>query len=95
MKVQSKCKECGEWSDSNGNLEDRCNHCGELFNKQQFSNRNKALTERLIDKQTALLIIRDEDNALVKFLKRIGLAIQFVFVAFASFVIWLVTLLAG
>ena len=95
MKVQSKCKECGEWSESNGNLEDRCNYCGELFNKLQFNNKNKAITERLIDKQTALLIIRDEDKWLIRGLKRIGQAIQFIFVAFASFVIWLVSLLVG
>lgn len=95
MKVQSKCKECGEWSLSNGNIEDRCLYCGELLNKEQFNNKNKALTEKLIDKQNSLLIIHEEDGQLVRILKKIGQAIQIVFVAFASFIIWLVSLLAG
>lgn len=61
MKVRSKCKECGNWSYTSGGIEDRCNFCSELINKEQFNNKNKALTERLIDKQNSLLLIKDED----------------------------------
>ncbi len=95
MKVQSKCKECGKWSNTSGSIEDRCEFCSELFNKEQFTNKNKAITERLIDKHNSLLLIKDDDNSLIKVLKKIALAIQIVFVAFASFIIWLVSLLAG
>jgi hypothetical protein len=95
MKIQSKCSICLEWTENSGKIEDRCIHCGELLHKSHFENKNKALTNQLIDKQSSLLVIREEDGTLLRFLKRTGIIVQFIFVSFASFVIWLVTLLTG
>lgn len=95
MKVQSKCWNCSEWTENTGQLEDRCLHCGEIINKVHFDNKNKALTNQIIDKQNSLLVIRDDDALWLRFLKRSGLIVQFIFVSFASFIIWLVTLLTG
>lgn len=95
MKIQSKCSNCSEWTDNSGKIEERCIHCGELLHKAHFENKNKALTNQLIDKQNSWLVIREEDGALLRFLKRTGLIVQFIFVSFASFVLWLVTLLTG
>ncbi len=95
MKVQSKCWNCSEWTENRGQIEDRCNFCGEILNKSNFENRNKALTNQLIDKQNSLLIIRDEDGWGKRFLKKTGLVVQFIFVSFASFIIWLLTILTG
>lgn len=95
MKVQSKCSNCSQWTENSGKIEDRCTHCGELIHKERFDNYNKSLTEKMIDKQNSLLVIRDEDSTIVRFLKRTGIIIQFIFVSFATFIIWLVSLLTG
>lgn len=95
MKIQSKCWNCSEWTINSGEIEERCVYCGELLNKSHFENRNKALTNQLIDKQNSWLVIREEDGRLLRFLKKTGIIVQFIFVSFASFVIWLVTLLTG
>lgn len=95
MKIQSKCSNCKLWTNNSGSIESRCEHCGELIHKTRFENRNKQLTEQLIDKQSSLLTIHDDDGFLLKFLKKTGIIIQFIFVSFASFIIWLVTLLTG
>jgi hypothetical protein len=95
MKVQSKCWNCSEWSENTGQIEERCVICGELLNKTRFENKNKVLTNQLIDKQNSWLVIRDEDGWGKRFLKKTGLLVQFIFVSFASFILWLVTLLTG
>ncbi len=95
MKIQSKCWNCSDWTENLGKIEERCAHCGELLHKSHFENKNKALTNQLIDKQNSLLVIREDDGILLRFLKRTGIIVQFFFVSFASFVLWLVTLLTG
>jgi hypothetical protein len=95
MKVQSKCWNCSEWSENSGQIEDRCHHCAELIHKTQFENKNKALTNQLIDKQNSWLIIREEDSNWIRFVKKTGIIVQFIFVSFATFIIWLVSLLTG
>ncbi len=95
MKIQSKCWNCSEWTINSGKIEERCIHCGELLNKSHFENRNKALTNQLSDKQNSWLVIREEDGRFLRLLKKTGIIVQFIFVSFASFVIWLVTLLTG
>ncbi len=95
MKVQSKCWNCSQWTENSGKIEDRCLNCGELIHKERFTNYNKSLTEKMIDKQNSLLVIRDEDSAIIRFLKRTGIVIQFIFVSFATFILWLVSLLTG
>lgn len=95
MKVQSKCWNCSEWTENSGKMEDSCHFCGELLHKTHFDNQNKKLTNELIDKQNSWLVIRDDDSWTMRILKRTGLLIQFIFVTFASFVLWLVTLLTG
>lgn len=95
MKVQSKCWNCSEWTENTGQIEDRCNFCGEILNKSNFENRNKALTNKLITKQNSWLVIRDEDSWGKRFLKKTGLVVQIIFVSFASFIIWLLTILTG
>lgn len=95
MKIQSKCSNCNQWTHNSGSIESRCEHCGELIHKTRFENKNKLLTEQLIDKQNSLLNINEDDGLIIKFLKRTGIIVQFIFVSFASFIIWLVTLLTG
>ena len=92
-----KCPECGEWSDWNQQISDTCQHCGALLSQQEFLRvaAREAAQQEKKGFEVGLISIHPNDSWPVVALKRLVQAIQISFVAVVSFIIWLLTMLAG
>ena len=94
-----KCKNCGNWSPWNQSLNDTCNFCGRLLDEDAFLARAKAEVEAHEDKPHQinfdLIKIYPTDSFPVRLGKRLVQALQLSFVAVLSFILWVLTLLAG
>ena len=92
---QKKCPNCGKWSNWNNNLEDRCEHCGELLSPIELDRKTKKEDE--IDRQEKdwMFYINPEDSGLVKFFKKSGNLFYTVFMAIMTFIMWLIAALPG
>ena len=84
-----KCPNCGEWSKWNLSLHDKCEHCGELLQKQEALKEKEKIKE--IEKQEKEFIfhIDKTDNFLQKALKKGGYAVYVVIMSVVSFITWL------
>jgi phage FluMu protein Com len=102
VKREIKCPHCKQWTLWNGNINDRCQHCGVFLEKEAFSDE----IEKKIKKQVALendpFIIKENDSPAIKLAKRILVFLrkllyyfQIAFVAFISFILWLISLLTA
>ena len=93
-----KCSNCGQWSLWNQQPEDLCEHCGAILDPQGLKARQKQEEEDFRQKQNlniALIEIYSYDSAFTRFWKRIVQGFQITLMAIISFIIWLVTVLAG
>jgi methionyl-tRNA synthetase len=98
MKSSRKCPGCGQWSEWNELPDDKCQHCGNTLDPQGLKARQEQEAEALRQKQhlnLALIEIYPHDSATTRFGKRIVQAAQLTLMAIISFIIWLVTVLAG
>ena len=78
--------------------DDLCEHCGSILDPQGVKNRQKQEEEDFRQKQNiniALIEIFPYDSGLTRFWKRIIQGFQLTLMAIISFIIWLVTVLAG
>ncbi|GAB3845991.1 hypothetical protein GCM10028822_05330 [Hymenobacter terrigena] len=91
-----KCPECQQWSTWEQHPDDRCTHCGALLDPQ--AQRSALAREELANQPMpafALLEIKADDRAVVRFFKTIIRGGQLAFAALLAFIVWVVTLLAG
>ena len=93
-----KCATCGQWSGWKQQPEDRCEHCDAILDPQGLKARHEQEEEAFRQKQNiniALIEIFPYDSTLTRFGKRIVQGFQLTLMAIISFIIWLVTVLAG
>ena len=93
-----KCPTCSQWSAWKQNPEDHCEHCGAILDPQGLKARHQQEEEDFRQKQNiniALIEIFPYDSTLTRFWKRIVQGLQISLMAIISFIIWLVTVLAG
>ena len=97
-KSTRKCPTCGQWSDWNQNSDDLCQHCGAVLDPQGVRARQLQEEEAFRQQKNiniALIEIYPYDSAFTRFWKRIVQGFQLTLMAIISFIIWVVTVLAG
>ena len=97
-KSTRKCPSCGQWSDWNQNPDDLCQHCGAVLDPQGVRARQLQEEEAFRQQKNiniALIEIYPYDSAFTRFWKRIVQGFQLTLMAIISFIIWVVTVLAG
>ena len=98
MSSSRKCPNCGQWSLWNQSPEDLCEHCGKILDPQGLKARQMQEEEDFRQKQNiniALIEIFPYDSTFTRFWKRIVQGFQITLMGIISFIIWLVTVLAG
>lgn len=100
FKSVKKCKNCGNWSPWQQNINDTCHFCGQLLDEEAFLAKAKAEADASEDQKRYqinldLIKIYPTDSLVVKLGKRFIQAVQLSFVAVLSFILWVLTLLAG
>ncbi len=70
MSIQRKCLKCNQWSESNGQINERCRHCGELLDEERYTNKAKHLKTKQGIKKETFLLIRHNDSLTKKFFKK-------------------------
>ncbi len=89
IKAEIKCDKCAKWTDGNKMF---CNHCGGILEEERV----KAAAAREKDKFTLILIdIHPDDPFLIKIGKRIIQVAQIIYMTFLSFMLWLISMVAG
>ena len=97
FKSSKKCPNCGEWSEWKQQATDTCQYCGALLDDRILL-REAAREAELKNKkgfELDIIHIDPTDSFLVKIGKRIIQAIQISFIAIVSFILWVLTMLAG
>jgi hypothetical protein len=98
IKSSRKCPGCGQWSNWQQSPDDKCEHCGSLLDPQALKARQQREEDEFRQKEQfniALIEIYPSDSALTRFGKRIIQGFQLSLMAIISFIIWVVTILAG
>lgn len=93
-----KCPTCGQWSAWHQHPDDRCEHCGNALDPQALKARQVREEDEFRQKQhfnIALIEIFPYDSGFTRFWKRIVQGFQISLMAIISFIIWVVTILAG
>jgi hypothetical protein len=91
-----KCRHCGQWSVHRGQPDDRCEHCHELLDPSapgQAADLLKAWNWQM--PQIMLIDIDPADAWPLRMLKYLVRGGQMLFIATISFIVWLVTVVAG
>jgi hypothetical protein len=97
-KSSRKCPACGQWSGWNQHPDDLCEHCQAILDPQGLKARQERENEEFRQKgilNLTLIEIFSYDSAFTRFYKRIIQGFQLTFFAILSFIIWVVTMLAG
>lgn len=91
-----KCPHCGLWSEHQGLLDDRCGHCHELLDPngpRKYAELQEAWKWQM--PKVMLITIDPADPWPLRLLKYLVRGGQLLFIATLSFIVWLVTMLAG
>ena len=97
-KSSRKCPSCGQWSNWHQSPDDKCEHCGNYLDPQALKARQQREEEEFRQKKNlniALIEIYPYDSQWTRFGKRIIQGFQLSLMAIISFIIWVVTILAG
>jgi hypothetical protein len=93
MIKETKCPKCEKWQPTNGESSAQCVFCDAYLHPDK---RVREVEKRRIEKSKPFFIlIHKNDQWYVKIYKWVFNVVQLVFVSIVSFVVWLVTLLAG
>src|SRR5436189_6329940 len=98
IKSSRKCPNCGQWSAWNQAPDDKCEHGEGVLDPQGLKNRQEQEEEAFRQKKNlniALIEIFPYDPPITRFGKRIVQGFQLSLMAIISFIIWVVTVLAG
>ncbi|GAA4385234.1 hypothetical protein [Hymenobacter koreensis] len=96
LSASKKCPHCGQWSGHQQRPDDRCEHCHELLDPQ--GPRKEAEMKQAWKwemPQIMLITIHPTDPWPLRMLKYAVRGGQMLFIATLSFIIWVVTVLAG
>ncbi|WP_400190612.1 hypothetical protein [Hymenobacter sp. B81] len=96
LSASKKCPHCGQWSAHQQQPDDRCEHCHELLDPQGPAKQAEMEQAWKWELPPAMLIpIHPTDPWWLRGPKYLVRGGQLLFAATVSFVIWLVTALAG
>ena len=84
-----KCTECGQWSEWNHYLEDKCEFCGELLQKEKYELHEKKRLEKIEKEKNFIFNINKEDNVFVMIIKKGGYLIYLLIMTIVSILSWL------
>lgn len=91
-----KCPHCGFWGNWQQRAEDRCERCGLLLDAPRLRSEQAREAQAKEPLPEFLQItINPDDGPVLRFFKYIVRGGQLAFAALVSFMIWLLTLLAG
>ena len=94
MLNEKKCPVCGKWSQLNEIPDDVCVHCGKNLNEYSIQKEERLVREQEIEKKD-FLTIKPSDSFPLVILKKILTVANIIFMAFISFILWLVTVVTG
>lgn len=99
MNAEKRCKHCSKWGPWNGQIDDKCVHCGEYLREEERVYEQKREAKRrqleLNFKEKWPFTVKPEDNIFVKIVKQIGFGIFFVFMSIISAFVWIMFWLAS
>jgi len=87
------CPHCKKWTHYTLQAEDVCEHCGQLLSTYQQEKVERG--ERIKSTPLGLFTIEKTDGTFVKYVKYVANFGYAIFTAFMSFVVWLITVIAG
>lgn len=90
---EKKCPHCGSWTKWQLQANDVCEHCGQLLSSHIQEKEERA--EKIKGAPMGLFPIRATDKPIVKLGKYTINLGHMIFTAFMSFVVWLITFIAG
>jgi hypothetical protein len=96
LTASKKCPHCGFWSPWQQRADDRCERCGLLLDAQRL--RSEKLREEQAKEPLPTFLrveMKPDDGPVLRFFKHIIRGGQLAFAALVSFMLWLVTILAG
>ena len=96
LTASKKCPHCGFWSRWQQQADDRCERCGLLLDAQRL--RSEKLREEQAKEPLPTFLqieMKPDDSPTMRFFKHIIRGGQLAFAALVSFVLWIVTILAG
>lgn len=96
LSASKKCPHCAYWSRWQQQADDRCERCGLLLDAQRM--RSEQAREAQANEplpEVLRITINPEDGPVLRFFKYIIRGGQLAFTALLSFLLWLLTLLAG
>jgi hypothetical protein len=65
-----KCPHCGKWGVWNGNIDDKCIHCGRYLEEHRFLYAQQKRTDEANKRKTDYLRVKSSDDNLVATLKQ-------------------------
>lgn len=77
--MEAFCKNCNKWTNRKGTVQDVCEHCGQLLEKDRIEYR---IEKEKIKKQSeaeSLLLVREEDSDRKKKLKKAAVWARVIF----------------
>ena len=89
MSSQKKCENCGQWSDWNLSVEDKCTHCGEFLQKEVVKKKKEKALLKELQEKAFLFHINETDNIFQKAIKKGGYIVYVIILSIASFLSWL------
>lgn len=95
MIAETKCKNCGKWSKWEQKLEDTCEHCGAILKEEELKRANLAKENRQKELDEWIFTIRENDNALIILLKKIGNIAYLIYMGILGFIAWVIAALPG
>ena len=87
-----KCRQCGTWTSSEHQV---CSHCGFEFRAAAEKEREERKPEAMKPLDIPMIIIREEDHPLLKFVKKILRIPQLIFYSIVSFLVWMAVWAVG
>src|SRR5688500_17904280 len=93
-----KCPSCGHWSPWTQDPHDRCKFCNSVLDPAGLKAQEVQEEENTRQKKQiniTLIEIYPEDSAFTRFWKRIVQGFQLTLIAIISFIIWVITMVAG
>jgi len=99
MNQEKRCPHCSKWSSWNGNLDDKCEHCGEYLKlNERIEIAEKEEKQKKLQfnfKEKFPFTVKEGDNLVVKGVKTVGYWVYFVFMSIMAVLLWIIFWLAS
>lgn len=97
--MEKLCPHCNLWTDWDGHLDDKCQHCSEfLKHTERIEIAEKEEKRRQLEfnfKEKFPFQVKDGDNIIVKMIKQTVYGIYFVFMSIMVTLLWIIFWLAS